>query len=452
MDADAIRRHYGLSRGYRHEIISRKRPRREAAILGTESRSSTTGLGRILGSAAAAYGSSGDPRALALGGSIGDAIESNLPYIGEKIVEGYQGMKRFFGMGDYELKSNSLISGGMSSGAMQVIPVGQRAIRIVYREYIGDVYTHPTTAGAFNVQSYVLNPGLVSVFPWMAPIAQQYDEWSPNGIVFEFKSTSSEYVATQALGSVIMATEYDVLDAAPANKQTMLNLAYSNEAKPSCGILHGIECDPRDTPNRIFFTRSGAIPSGADQRDYDLATFYVATQGGSTANLNLGSLYVHYDITLRKEQIFNGIPMKGQLWATVMPTANTLSAGFPLGTAWPTTFGTMKLGTDFQISSTKITLPTFTVGARWMIQWVAGGTTGIALSYPTLTYAGCSLVSTFDAPSYAGGLAGDTVKNAVQMYSVDQTSPTASITYGTAGVFPNGTSAFILVWQIYSPN
>lgn len=278
----------------------------------------------------------------------------------------YKGMKSLVGWGDYSLRSNSLINGGGTAGAnVRIVPQGNRAVRIVYREYIGDVFTHPTVAGAFNISAYPLNPGLLQTFKWLPPIAQQYEQWTPNGIVFEFKSTSSEYVATQALGSVIMATEYDSLDQPYQDKVEMLNCAYSNEGKPSEHILHGIECDPRDNPNSIFYVRNG-LPDG-DIRDYDLGTFYVATQGGATAGLNLGSLYIHYDITFRKEQLYNGIPLRSQLFAGG-------SLGNGVSTVDPFSGMTVNKGNFTPtFTSSTFSFPSYMVGSCWQFNYYLQG-------------------------------------------------------------------------------
>lgn len=208
----------------------------------------------------------------------------------------------FFGSGDYTVKVNSLIDGG-GTGRMQAAAVvsSGRETRIRFREYLGPVTAG--TSGAFTATTFEINPGLVQTFPWLSAIANNYEQWTPNGIVFEYKSTSSDYAATTALGSIIMATDYDALDADYASKTEMLLTAYSSEAKPSQDLLHGLECDPRDTPNRIFYVRGGSVPSGGDVTDFDLGKFTVATQGGNAvAGTELGSLYINYDITFRKEQ------------------------------------------------------------------------------------------------------------------------------------------------------
>lgn len=300
---------------------------------------------------------------------------------------------RLKGSGDYRLMSNSLVSGGgVEMENAQIVPSGPRAIRIIYREYLGDVYTHPTSAGAFNIASYDINPGLVSTFPWLNPIAQQYEQWTPNGIAFEFKSTSSDYVSTQALGSVIMATEYDQLDSVFANKQEMLNSAYANEFKPSCDGVHGVECAREDRPLQILYVRAQTVPSTGDIRDYDCGRFSIATQGGATANLNLGSLYVHYDITLRKEQLFNGLPLQGQLWGIISGTGMQATYRFPVignqGCAWTPGSNTSL----FSIDSTGLilTFGSYVNTGTYMIYTYFSSTAG-SPTQPSVSYSNCQL-------------------------------------------------------------
>lgn len=391
-----------------------------------------SGWGAALGGALAT--AAGIPVLAPVGAAVGSLAESAIMPIATKKV------KSFFGMGDYVLKSNSLVqTGGATDSDVQIVPQGNRAVRIVYREYLGDVYTHPTVPGAFNLASFRINPGLLSTFPWLAPIAQQYEQWTPNGIVFEFKSTSSEYVATQALGSVIMATEYDSLDSVYPNKQAMLNSAYSNEAKPSERIVHGVECDPRDTPNHIYYCRSGdTLPSNANIRDYDLGTFTIATQGGATANLNLGSLYVHYDITLRKEQLFNGVPLKGQLYQ-VVTRSGVVAGATPIGDTTTQSDGNIECFSGIN----RITFPTYCTGANWIvfIRWV--GAAGAAFTPPVYTPTGCSVSGDYFSPNTL----------VVAAYSstllfVDQTSPVAYISFGLGGTLPTAPcSAQILIYQ-----
>lgn len=222
--------------------------------------------------------------------------------------------KSWTGLGDYQIVSNSLIS---SSGDLQapVTATGGRGIRIRFREYLGDISTASSGVGDFAIQSWKINPANIHTFPWLAPIAQQFDQYKPLGVIFEFRSTATEYSGTSAsLGSVIMATDYDVFDTPFTSKSQMLNNAYSQEAKMSDSTVHGIECDPRELQRSIFYTRPTTTLATVQSRDYDVGNFYVATQGGGLpAGQIIGSLYVHYEFEFFKEQIWGGIPAKNQI-------------------------------------------------------------------------------------------------------------------------------------------
>lgn len=237
-------------------------------------------------------------------------------------------MAKIFGMGDYTVKANSLMTAGTNMMANQV-PVfhkdGRRGIRITEREYLGDVFSGPlvNASSRFNLVNYKLNPTDAFTFPWLSKIARNFDQWEAMGIVFEFVSTSSEYNGTsQALGTVIMATEYDPSDAPFSTKVEMENTDYANSTKPSQTALHGIECDPSERPMEVMYC--GEAPAGQD-KFYDLGRFGIATQGCSTANANLGELWVSYDICFFKKQLPQAVGLENIDYGLTAPTALSIS-------------------------------------------------------------------------------------------------------------------------------
>lgn len=208
-------------------------------------------------------------------------------------------LAKLFGHGDYSVKSNSLIP--HPGQHLPKFSSNHRGTRIIEREYIGDIVSGAlsgTSSAFFNV-NYPINPTNPQVFPWLSTIASLYDQWEPNGIVFEFVSTSSEYNGVnQALGTVIMATDYDIQDPLFTSKQQMENADYACSTKPAVSLMHGIECDPAERPTKVMYTSVGAT----DARFSVLGNFQCATQGMSSANVNLGELWVSYDITFYKKQ------------------------------------------------------------------------------------------------------------------------------------------------------
>lgn len=210
-------------------------------------------------------------------------------------------LAKYFGHGDYSLKGNSLMQGKLSSGA-SFSNDGRRGTRVREREFVSNVRAGPLTGSStdFTNASYTINPTNNNLFPWLYNFAELFDQWEPHGIVFEFVSTSSEYNgSSQALGVVVMATDYDSYDPAFATKQEMENSDYACSTKPSVGLVHGIECAVTERPSPVLYT---STDNGAPKTSYSLGNFQIATQGCSVADVVLGELWVSYDITFYKKQ------------------------------------------------------------------------------------------------------------------------------------------------------
>lgn len=128
------------------------------------------------------------------------------------------------------------------------------------------------------------------------------------GIVAEFKSNSGEVVsgANNALGQVIMATDYNAYNQHPfTNKSQMNNTVYSTNAKITQSFVHAIECDPRKNVQESFFIRPGPVPPGQPPQLYDLGTFAIASHGCQGVSQDLGELWMSYEIGLRKATLVN---------------------------------------------------------------------------------------------------------------------------------------------------
>lgn len=255
----------------------------------------------------------------AWGGKVGAQLGDRAYGYGQSALSaGRKRLKNWTGLGDYNITGNSLMANiDQTQGGDLRISTGQRSTRVTNREYLGEVVTGPVQ-GEFHSQSFRINPANVYTFPWLSPIASQYDQYKAKGILFEFQSTATEYTATTAsLGSVIMATDYDVNDKPYSSKSQMLNAAFSQESKMSNSAVHGIECDPHELQRNVFYTRATGVFREQTDRDHDIGIFTIATQGGGLpANQSIGSLYIHYDVELLKEQVYGGIPSKGTLFST----------------------------------------------------------------------------------------------------------------------------------------
>lgn len=261
------------------------------------------------------------PNSAAFGESVGNAIGSFLPgpykalapllgkggsWLGNKIGS-------WLGLGAYQLNRNSIVID--EGNSPQMMHSNDDTIIVRHREYVGEVYSS-ATPGAFQVSNFALQPGNSALFEWLAPIANQYQEWIPMGMVAEFKSNSGEVVSgpTNALGQVIMATDYNAYNQTPfTNKSTMQNTVYSTNAKITQSFVHAIECDPKKNVMESFFVRAGPVPPGQPPQLYDLGTFAIASVGCQGASQDLGELWLSYEIGFRKASLI-------QTYAAAVPT------------------------------------------------------------------------------------------------------------------------------------
>jgi hypothetical protein len=222
-----------------------------------------------------------------LGGPLGGTLGSALGNIFGSIT----------GLGSYKVNTNSLVS-------QNSVPVFKNSangcIEIIHREFLSDV---SGSVGFVNT-SYAINAGLLATFPFLAQLAANYEQADYMGLIFEFKTTCATAVGSTntALGTVILATEYDVLDSNFTTKQQMEAYEFSCSTVPCGSVIHPVECDPRQNVLTNLYTRNGSIPAGADQRFYDLGNFQIATVGMQAANV-IGELWVSYHVKLLKPKL-----------------------------------------------------------------------------------------------------------------------------------------------------
>lgn len=384
-----------------------------------------------------------------LGGAIGKKLGSRRT--GESIGAF---IGKITGTGDYRVMSNSMGKRGFSTDAVPQFTGKTRGVRVTHREYLGDVVAS-STAGAFSVTSYAIQPALFSSFPWLASFAAQFDEWRPNGIVYCYRPMSSMYSGTSSLGTVIMATDYDVVDAPYVSKIEMENSEFAVSANCASAQYHPIECKMSERMANALFTRSGGVSDSL--RFYDLGNFQIAT-AGCTANQVCGELWVTYDITFMKPQLYGGISGGGILYSRYSLTSSTAAA--PLGTSRSLTSGSTLR--DLTLTSTTIAFPLSCIGGTFIVAVGWNGSGGVTYADPGFTASNGAVGVYTNNNSYAGFLtAGDStstaggtaVTRAHTFFTVYLTTPPTpgtlpTLTLGTSGTIPTSlTSAYLYITQ-----
>jgi len=206
-------------------------------------------------------------------------------------------MSRITGLGEYKISQNTLTN----PNNPPVLSNTPAATRIQHREYLGDI----KSSVDFSLTSYPINPGLPTTFPWLSGPAGSFEQYRLHGLVFEFKSTSAVALnsTNTALGTVIMATEYNVVDSPFLNKRAMENHMYSTSSPPSISALHPIECARDVSVLSDLFVRGNGAPVNADLRFSDFGNFQIATVGMQQSDVTIGELWCTYDVELMKTSL-----------------------------------------------------------------------------------------------------------------------------------------------------
>lgn len=375
-------------------------------------------------------------------------------------------LSKYLGFGDYS--TNQIIGGG--SGDQQQIAVNQdSATGDVYMsktEFVANVTASGSAAGAttFQIKKYGLNPALAETFPSLSQVAQNFELYDFQGLVFQFKPTFSEDAGTSAsLGKVIMATNYDPNAAPFFSSVQMENYDYANSTKPSCGAHHGVETAQSQQFGNMLYTRTGT--TSKDLIFTDLGSFYIATEGipiSAAGTVIVGELWVTYRVKLSRMQIFTGLLGNNILSCVLSGTAD--NTALSTGTTAVKSSNTQAL-TVLSLSPTKInvifpastTLGTYCITMRYL----SSGTpfTTQALTAPTslnqieMCYPGSSTWSTtpigVQGPSSPVGTTNNS--SIMGQYWVSVNAPgttTASFEINTTAALTAGTTWRLICTQV----
>lgn len=212
------------------------------------------------------------------------------------------------------------------------------SIVISHKEFLGDVRSSDTPL-AFAISSYIINPGSKSTFPWLSQLGKNFQEYRIEGLAFHFRSMSADALSSTntALGSVMMCTQYDPTLPDPLSKQQMENIEFAQSVKPSLSCLHYVECAKNQTPLTNLYVAPDPEQTAGDARFYNFAKFFIATQGLQGEGVNIGELWVTYQIRLFKPMLYDALGNDNDFFQinsvqSVSEEALTVYKDNPLGT------------------------------------------------------------------------------------------------------------------------
>lgn len=168
------------------------------------------------------------------------------------------------------------------------LPDGSRSLR--WKEYVQEI----AGSVAFAVTSFPVQPGIPTLFAWLANQALFFQEYEFVSLRFAYETEKG----SSTNGKVMLAFQQDVTDAVPVSKQEMLENMYKSSAAPWEPFGLTIPRNSLKALGPWRFIRTATLASNLDQKTYDVGQFLVATQGMADTS-NVGELYVEYEVVLR---------------------------------------------------------------------------------------------------------------------------------------------------------
>jgi hypothetical protein len=213
---------------------------------------------------------------------------------------------KLLGMGSYKVNSNSIMR---SSEQAPQFGNTEGAIVIEHSEFVTDVLSNQK----FTSQTFALDPTNRITFPYLALVAQNFEQFSFQGLVFTYKPTSGSAIAStnNSLGTVILATEYDVSKDIFASKTEMEAYEFATSCVPSSGMLHPVECAPAKDILRARYINNTRLEPGdyapgfgsVENNLSNLGRTQLSVVGMQANNITVGELWVSYKIRLSKPRI-----------------------------------------------------------------------------------------------------------------------------------------------------
>lgn len=201
------------------------------------------------------------------------------------------------GIGDYKISKNTVVPTDSTAAQAPMFKSSRDGMEVCHREFLGSVMGSDT----FTSVVYPINVGINNTFPWLSRVAENFEEYDMLGLLFQYVPTSGSSALSQALGTVIMSTQYNVNEPNFSSKREMEAHEFCTSAVPNMPFTHPIECDPKLAVLPNHFVRTG--PVSDDKKFYDIGNLTVAAVGTANAQ-SLGDIWVTYHVKLRKPRLY----------------------------------------------------------------------------------------------------------------------------------------------------
>lgn len=175
------------------------------------------------------------------------------------------------------------------------------SITVSHKEFLREI----STTTDYECDNIAINPGLLDMAPWLSGIAANYECYDIQNMMFHLKSQSGNLVSSTdvSLGVLGLACSYNSLDETPASRVEFESLQGAISGPPSRNMSMKIDARNSKTPmGGLRYIRTGANPSGSDERLYDTGNLYVMTTGAQAAYV-AATLWISYRVKLMKPKL-----------------------------------------------------------------------------------------------------------------------------------------------------
>ena len=337
------------------------------------------------------------------------------------------------GKGAYDVTTNQLINKSGPSHTMHSSSDETNDIVFSRSEFLQDIVS--TVSPFQTIYSANLNPGLSSSFPWLSQIACYFEEYEWIQLVYEVRSMVTEG-NTSASGTIVHATQYNPGNGLFTSKQKMENYEYAQSHKVTDHGQHGIECDPdKRSGSASEYVRTGPVPFGQDVKTYDLGLYQLAV-ANSGVSMNLGELWVHYTVKLKKTKI----PDPGSIINTSLAqfaASSVQNNSARIGSATWSPFATSTISCTISGGGTGVLTVTLPATMLAAIKY------DCTLTYDTACVAGANLPSYFILTAVNATVSGDQPNN-VTLAGAGLATTTAQGVSCATNFTPNGVGQVVL--------
>jgi hypothetical protein len=197
-------------------------------------------------------------------------------------------------------------------------------VRIQHREMFGTAITDDSVGD--TVQSWTINPGWETMFPWLSGIAARYERYVFHSLSFEYLPR----VPTSTAGTIILAVDLDPDDGDPpateAGRAQMLSFLGARETSIWNALNMPFPSGPLKERGHLYVrtqTAESIEPRTSDTGLLQLGMFGVSTTAGTL----YGDLFVSYDVELFTPQLNSAALSTGERVGEGILSALTTGTG-----------------------------------------------------------------------------------------------------------------------------